>query len=226
MLLAAILGICLLSPAPSLAAGIVLVSEPGQSAPSGTPADSPTPPQGQDSSTAPQQAEKPSAPSSQPAPASTPAQSSQAPPTTHKGRWHKKKRAATTDWPHSTGAAKGSEPAAATDSPKASGGCSPAKTVVRNGGTSEPTVQLKGSGSTGRGSHEGDTTEKLLASTADKLKKTEGQQLSSSQQEMVTQIRQFMDQSKAAAAAGDLNRARNLALKANLLSDELAKPQP
>jgi hypothetical protein len=98
--------------------------------------------------------------------------------------------------------------------------------VVRNGGTSEPTVQLKGSGSTGRGSHEGDTTEKLLASTEDNLKKTDSQQLSSNQQEMVTQIRQFMTQSKAATAAGDLNRARNLALKANLLSDELSKPQP
>jgi hypothetical protein len=55
---------------------------------------------------------------------------------------------------------------------------------VRDGGTSEPTVQLKGSGSTGRGSHQGDTAEQLL------------------------------------------DRARNLALKANLLSDELAKPQP
>ena len=224
MLLTAILGICLLSPATSLAAGTVLVSDFGQSAPSGTLAESPAP-QSQDSSTAPQQPEKSSAPSSQPAPASTPLQSSP-PPTTHKARWHRRKRAATTDCPNPTGAAKGSESAGATDSPKASGGCSPAKTVVRNGGTSEPTVQLKGSGSTGRGSHEGDTTETLLASTEDKLKKTEGQQLSSNQREMVTQIRQFMDQSKAAAAAGDLNRARNLALKASLLSDELAKPQP
>jgi hypothetical protein len=224
MLQAAILGICLLSPAASLAAGTVLVSEPGQSAPSGTPADPPAP-QSQDSSTAPQRPEKSSAPSSQPAPASTAAPSSPAPPT-HKRRWHRNKRAATKDCPNPTGAAKGSESAGATDSPNASGGCSSAKTVVRNGGTSEPTVQLKGSGGTGRGSHEGDTTEKLLASTEDKLKKTEGRQLSSNQQEMVTQIRQFMDQSKAAAAAGDLNRARNLALKANLLSDELAKPQP
>jgi hypothetical protein len=225
MLLAAILGICLLSPATSPAAGTVLVSEPGPSAPSGTPADSPAP-RSQDSSTAPQKPEKSSAPSSQPAPASTPAQSSPAPATTHQGRWRRKKRAATPDCPNSTGAAKGSESAGATDSPKASGGCSTAKTVVRDGGTSEPTVQLKGSGSGGRGSHQGDTAEQLLASTEDKLKKTEGQPLSSNQQEMVTQIRQFMDQSKAAAAAGDLNRARNLAVKANLLSDELAKPQP
>ena len=224
MLLAAILGIGLLSPAPSSATGAVLVSEPGQSAPSGTPPDR-SAPQSQDSSTAAQQPEKSSAPSSQ-SPASTPAHSNPPPPTTHKGRWRKKKRAAKTDCPDSTGAAKGSESAGAGDSPKDSGGCSPAKTVVRDGGTSEPTVQLKGSGSTGRGSHQGDTAEQLLASTEDNLKKTEGQQLSSNQQEMVTQIHQFMDQSKAAAAAGDLNRARNLALKANLLSDELAKPQP
>src|SRR3984893_12454773 len=116
MLQAAILGICLLSPATSPAAGTVLVSEPGQSAPSGTPADSPAPPS-QDSSSAPQKPEKCAAPSSQPTPASTPAQSSPAPPTTHKGRWRRKKRAATTDCPNSTGAAKGSESAGAADSP-------------------------------------------------------------------------------------------------------------
>src|ERR1700732_4458320 len=101
MLLAAILGICLLSPATSPAAGTLPVSRPGQSAPSGAPADSP-PAQSQDSPSARQPAEKSSAPSSQPAPASTPAQSSPAPPTTHKGRWHRKKPVATTDCPNST----------------------------------------------------------------------------------------------------------------------------
>src|SRR4029077_2544331 len=112
MLLAAILGICLLSPATSPAAGTVLVSEPRQSAPSGTPADSPAP-QSQDSSTAPQNPAKSSTPSSQPAPSSTPAQSSPTPPPTHKGRWRRKKRAATTHCPNSTGARKGSESAGA-----------------------------------------------------------------------------------------------------------------
>jgi hypothetical protein len=41
---------------------------------------------------------------------------------------------------------------------------------------------------------------------------------------MVNQIRQFMEQSKAAVEAGDLERARTLAWKAQLLSDELVKP--
>jgi hypothetical protein len=224
MLLAAILGIYLLAPVTSLAAGTLLVREQVRSSPSGTAADS-TAPQAQDSSTAPQEPEKSSVPSAQPAPATTPPQPSQGPSTTHKRRWHRK-RSATTACPNSTAAAKGADAAGATDSQKPSGDCPPAKTVVRDGGTSEPTVQLKGSGSTGRGSHQGETAEQLLASTENKLKKAEEQKLSSNQLEMVNQIRQFMDQSKAAAAAGDLDRARNLALKANLLSDELVKPQP
>jgi hypothetical protein len=42
---------------------------------------------------------------------------------------------------------------------------------------------------------------------------------------MVTQIHQFMDQSKTAVKDGDLERARTLAWKAQLLSEELVKPQ-
>jgi hypothetical protein len=52
----------------------------------------------------------------------------------------------------------------------------------------------------------------------------EGRELNSSQQEMVSQIKQFMEQSKAAVAAGDVERGHTLASKAHLLSDELIKP--
>ena len=41
---------------------------------------------------------------------------------------------------------------------------------------------------------------------------------------MVSQVKQFMEQSKTALAAGDHDRAHNLAMKANLLSVELLKP--
>lgn len=68
------------------------------------------------------------------------------------------------------------------------------------------------------------STNQLTAATEENLKKIVGRQLSSSQQEMVTQIKQFMTQSKAAIAAGDPERGHNLALKAHLLSDELVKP--
>ena len=50
-------------------------------------------------------------------------------------------------------------------------------------------------------------------------------QLSTSQQDTVSQTRQFMAQSKAAMAEGDFERARTLAWKAELLSEDLAKPE-
>ena len=50
-------------------------------------------------------------------------------------------------------------------------------------------------------------------------------QLSAAQQDTVSQTRQFMEQSKAAMAAGDFERARTFAWKAQLLSEDLAKPE-
>jgi hypothetical protein len=41
---------------------------------------------------------------------------------------------------------------------------------------------------------------------------------------MVKQIKQYVDQAKAAGDAGDLAREHNLAVKASLLSEELVRP--
>ena len=101
--------------------------------------------------------------------------------------------------------------------------CPPPKKVVRNGGSSEPKVQLTG-GTTAQQAANKSSTEQLKAATEENLKKAAGLQLNPSQKEMVSQIKQFMEQSKAAVAAGDLERGHNLALKAQLLSDELVKP--
>jgi hypothetical protein len=101
--------------------------------------------------------------------------------------------------------------------------CPPPKKVVRNGGSNEPTVQLTG-GTTAERASEKSSTEQLKAATEENLKKAVGLQLNPTQREMVSQIRQFMQQSKAAVAAGDLARGHDLALKAHLLSDELVKP--
>ena len=57
------------------------------------------------------------------------------------------------------------------------------------------------------------------------MKKTAGWQLNSSQQDTITQTRQFVKQSEAAMAEGDLERARTLAWKAELLSEDLIDPQ-
>jgi len=102
--------------------------------------------------------------------------------------------------------------------------CPPPKKVVRNGGTDEPTIKLTGETTAAQASQQRATTDQLNASTEENLKKIADRQLAPSQQEIVTQIQQFVEQSKQAVAADDLERAHNLALKARLLSDELLKP--
>jgi hypothetical protein len=101
--------------------------------------------------------------------------------------------------------------------------CPAPKKVVRNGGSAEPAIQLTG-GTTAEQAKQQRSTDQLVAATDENLKKIEGRPLNASQQDMVSQIKQFREQSKTAAAAGDLDRAHNLAMKAHLLSDELVKP--
>ena len=119
-----------------------------------------------------------------------------------------------------TASTPGTAPAAA-PSP-APTNCPPSKIVVRQGSASEPTIQLVGGSG---GAPERNTATQMLQSAEDNLKKINGQSLSSSQRDMIAQVRQFMDQSKTATAAGDLERARTLAWKAQTLSEELANPQ-
>ena len=95
---------------------------------------------------------------------------------------------------------------------------------MKNGGSDEPPVELKGDTSPAKASNDLLNTEQLRLVTEDNLKKIAGRQLTANQQEMVNQIKQFMDQSKAAVADGDLERGHNLAVKARLLSDELVTP--
>ena len=119
--------------------------------------------------------------------------------------------------------ATGKESAASTASPSGSKPCPPPKKVVRNGGSIEPVVELTG-GTADQKAYQQSSTAELAAATQENLNKLSGRQLDSSQQDMVSQIQQFLDQSKAALAKGDSERGRNLALKARLLSEELVKP--
>jgi hypothetical protein len=100
-------------------------------------------------------------------------------------------------------------------------GSGPTKTVVRNGGTSDPTVNLSPGVSSQQASRQMESTNQLLATSDTNLKKVSGRQLNPNQQDTVKQIRSYMEQSKTAAKGGDAQRAYNLAVKANLLSAEL-----
>jgi hypothetical protein len=63
----------------------------------------------------------------------------------------------------------------------------------------------------------------LLAATDANLKQARSRSLSQNQVETVNQIKRFVEQANVAMKEGDLDRGHSLALKANLLSDDLAK---
>jgi hypothetical protein len=102
-------------------------------------------------------------------------------------------------------------------------GAEPPKVVVPNGGATDPSVQLAPSLTKQQAADQRQDTNELLASTESNLKAIAGQELQPSQRDMVKQIEQYMAQAKGATKAGDLERAHNLALKAQLLSKELVK---
>lgn len=102
-------------------------------------------------------------------------------------------------------------------------GSGPRKIIIRDGGTSEPKNQL----SPGNGGQQStvarQTTDQLLASAQANLKAVSTRTLSPNQQATVEQIKMFVEQANSALKEGDLQRGRNLAMKAHLLSDDLVK---
>jgi outer membrane biosynthesis protein TonB len=96
------------------------------------------------------------------------------------------------------------------------------KTVVTNGGTSTEGGQLSAGLPRDQAAHQRQTTTQLQQAAEANLRGVT-RTLSSEEQSMVQQIRAYLQQSRAAEADGDTERAYNLAVKARLLSDELVK---
>ena len=71
--------------------------------------------------------------------------------------------------------------------------------------------------------HDQRTTEQLLQLTNVNLKDLNGRTLTPNQRDMLRQINTYMEQSRQATREGDVVRARNLAIKAHLLSDALTR---
>jgi hypothetical protein len=85
-------------------------------------------------------------------------------------------------------------------------------------------VQLGGGPAGDEATQKRNVVNQLLGLTDANLKRIAGRQLAPNEQDTVTQIQQFSDQSRAARDAGDLERARVLAWKAELLSEDLVNP--
>ena len=99
----------------------------------------------------------------------------------------------------------------------------PAKVVVPNGSTADPQQQFSSGRNATLASHQVQSVNQLLNATQSNLKQISGRTLNATQQDTVKQIRSYMDQAHKAVDSGDADRARNLALKAHLLSDDLVK---
>ena len=119
--------------------------------------------------------------------------------------------------------ASGNTSAQTTETPTDTKNCPPSKVIVRQGGTPEPSIQLAGPTGSDKGTQA--LANQMLGTAEANLGKIGERQLTQAQQDMVSQIRQFIEQSKAATAAGDPSRARTLAWKAQTLSDDLVKPE-
>jgi outer membrane biosynthesis protein TonB len=100
----------------------------------------------------------------------------------------------------------------------------PPKIVITEGGTGSgsDSIGLGQPGPAADAAHNQFSTEQLLERTEANLRGIK-RLLTSDEQSLATQIRDFMAQSRQATKDGESVRARNLAVKANLLSDELVK---
>ncbi len=117
----------------------------------------------------------------------------------------------------------GSAPGAST--PGTQKNCPPTKIIVHQGGITEQSIQLAGGSSGGEATGKRASTNQMLTVTEENLKKAAAIQLSTAQQNSVSQIRQFVDESKKALKAADFERAQTLAWKAKVLSDDLLSPK-
>lgn len=95
--------------------------------------------------------------------------------------------------------------------------------VVREGGASEPAAQIVPGVSPAEAARQRQNAEELMGSTGDRLKQLAGRTLNAQQQEVVGQIRNYMEGARSALKEGDVQRASTLAEKAHLLADDLAK---
>jgi hypothetical protein len=91
--------------------------------------------------------------------------------------------------------------------------------VIRNGGTGEPSVAI--SSDEGQRQARIQETNRLLGAADLNLKDVAVRGASASQEATIKQIRSYMDEAKAAASNGDIERAYNLANKANMLAADL-----
>ena len=99
----------------------------------------------------------------------------------------------------------------------------PRKVVIRHGGASDAVAQILPGITQEEAIKQRENAEQLLVSSESNLKELAGRTLNLNRQEIVVQIRQYVDGARIALKESDTQRAHTLALKAYWLSDDLLK---
>jgi hypothetical protein len=99
----------------------------------------------------------------------------------------------------------------------------PRRVVVRRGSADEPTAQISPGMTEEQARRQRKRTETLLDSTENNLRQLADRKLDQNQQDTISQIRNYMAGARSALKDGDPQRARTLAFKARVLSDDLVK---
>jgi hypothetical protein len=95
--------------------------------------------------------------------------------------------------------------------------------IIHEGGTADASALLSPSLTLDQASSQIQKTTELLNSAERNLQKISTRKLNPDQQAMLDQVHTYVRQAKDALNRGDLPRGHNLALKANLLADDLAR---
>lgn len=127
--------------------------------------------------------------------------------------------------PKQTQTAHKAAPAAATkpeEKPQQQASAKPPRIVIQEGGTPSNSGQISTPMGHDEAAHRRLSTAQLIESTETTLRGL-NRTLTADEQATVAQIKDYLEQSRAATVQQDVVRAHNLALKAHLLSDELVK---
>ncbi|MGA9527911.1 MAG: hypothetical protein WBS24_07345 [Terriglobales bacterium] len=99
----------------------------------------------------------------------------------------------------------------------------PKKVVVRRGGASEPSAQIVTGMTPQEALARQQEAEKALDAADESLKRVLGRPLDAQQEETVSQIHNYIGHARSALKEGDISRGYTLAVKANLLAEDLVK---
>jgi hypothetical protein len=99
----------------------------------------------------------------------------------------------------------------------------PTKTVVRNGGAYDLSVEFAPTIPKEQADQETDNANQLLATAEENLKTLTQRPLNDSQQETLSHIKNYMSRASAALDSGDVERGHKLAVKANVLAHYMVR---